>query len=123
MRGAGRVPRVSRTGDPQSAEGEAAPVEPPCDVAQRHRRCVDQIHGRDALIRPLVRCEGGTATPRAQAPPTPPQTVRTLTRHLAQQGLLGLLPNPLDVRPPRRGRQVPEAVVEEIARLTALSAG
>ena len=101
-------------------------MEPPCDVAQRHRRCVDQIHGRDALIRPLLdRLDpaGGTATPRAQAPPTPPQTVRTLTRHFAQQGLLGLLPNTLDVRPPRRGRQVPEAVVEEIARLTALSAG
>jgi hypothetical protein len=94
-------------------------VEPPCDCAQLQRRCVEQIQWRYELIRPLVLVEGGTATPRAQETHTHPQTVRKLTRHLAQQGLLGLLPNHLDVMPPRRVRQVPEAVVEEIARLKA----
>jgi transposase InsO family protein len=98
-------------------------VEPPCDCAQLQRRCVEQIQWRYELIRPLVLVEGGTATPRAQETHTHPQTVRKLTRHLAQQGLLGLLPNHLDVMPPRRVRQVPEAVVEEIARLKARYAG
>jgi hypothetical protein len=98
-------------------------VEPPCDFAQRQRRVVDQIQWRDELIRPLVLFEGGTATQPAQDPPTHPQPVRQRTRHLAPQGRLGLLPNHLDGMPPRRVRQVPEAVVEESARLKALYAG
>jgi Helix-turn-helix domain len=49
--------------------------------------------------------------------------VRKLTRRFQQQGMLGLLPPNVDVRPAERARRVPEAVVEEIARLKALYAG
>jgi transposase InsO family protein len=98
-------------------------VKPLCDFAQLQLGFVDQIQWRDERLRPLVLFEGGTATPRAQETHTPPQTVRKLMRHCAQQGLRGLLPDNLDVMPPRRVRPVPEAVVEEMARLKPLYAG
>jgi hypothetical protein len=98
-------------------------VEPLRDFAQLQLRFVDQIQWRYELIRPLVLFEGGTAAQRAQETHTHPQTVRKLTRRFAQQGLLGLLPDKLAVIPPRRARQVPEAFVEEIARLKTLYAG
>ena len=93
------------------------------DFAQLQLRFVDQIQWRYELIRPLVLFEGGTAARRAQETHTHPQTVRKLTRRFAQQGMLGLLPDNLAVIPPGRARQVPEAVVEEIARLNTLDAG
>jgi hypothetical protein len=98
-------------------------VAPPGDCAHLQLRFGDQIPWRDELIRPRVLFEAGPATPRAQDPHTHPHTVRKLTRHCAPQGLLGRFPHTLDVRPPRRVREVPEAVVEESARLQALSAG
>lgn len=70
------------------------------DFAQLQLCFVDQSQWRYELIRPLVLCEGGTATQRAEETPTHPQTVRKLMRHFAQQGLLGLLPDNLDVMPP-----------------------
>ena len=93
------------------------------DFAQLQRRFVDQLQWRYELIRPLVLFEGGTATQRAQETHTHPQTVRQLRRRFPQQGMLGLFPDTLDVRPEGRARRVPEAVVEEIARLKALYAG
>jgi hypothetical protein len=94
-------------------------VELPCDFAQLQLRFVDQLQWRYELIRPLVLFEGGTATQRAQETHTHPQTVRKLTRRFQQQGMLGLFPDHLDVIPAGRARRVPEAVVEEIARLKA----
>lgn len=98
-------------------------MEPLRDFAQLQLRFVDQIQWRYELIRPLVLFEGGTAARRAQETHTHPQTVRKLTRRFAQQGMLGLLPDNLAVISPGRARQVPEAVIEEIARLKALYAG
>jgi transposase len=98
-------------------------MEPRRAFAQLELRFIDPIQWRYELIRPLVLCEGGTATQRAQATQTHPQTVRKLTRRFAQQGMLGLFPDTVDVRPARRVRQVPEAVVQESARLKALYAG
>jgi transposase InsO family protein len=93
------------------------------DFAQLQLRFVDQLQWRYELIRPLVLFEGGTAAQRAQETHTHPQTVRKLTRRFQQQGMLGLFPANLDVIPEGRARRVPEAVVEEIARLKALYAG
>jgi transposase len=98
-------------------------MEPLRDFAQLELRFIDPIQWRYELIRPLVLFEGGTATHRAQETQTHPQTVRKLTRRFAQQGMLGLFPDHVDVRPARRVRHVPEAVVQEIARLKALYAG
>ena len=98
-------------------------MEPLRDFTQLQLHFVDQIQWRYELIRPLVLCEGGTATQRAQETQTHPQTVRKLRRRFAQQGMLGLFPDTLDVVPAGRARQVPEAVIEEIAQLKALYAG
>ena len=92
------------------------------DFAQLQLRFVDQLQWRYELIRPLVLFEGGTAAQRAQETQTHPQTVRKLTRRFQQQGMLGLFPDNLDVIPVGRARRVPDAVVEEIARLKALYA-
>jgi transposase len=93
------------------------------DFAQLQLRFVDPLQWRYELIRPLVLFEGGTAAQRAQETQTHPQTVRKLTRRFQQQGMLGLFPDNLDVIPAGRARRVPEAVVEELARLKALYAG
>jgi hypothetical protein len=98
-------------------------MEPRRDFAQLELRFIDQIQWRYELIRPLVLFEGGTATQRAQETQTHPQMVRKLARRFAQQGMLGLFPDTVDVRPARRVRHVPEAAVQEIARLKALYAG
>jgi transposase InsO family protein/transposase len=97
-------------------------MEPMPDFAQLQLHFVDQLQWRYELIRPLVLFEGGTATQRAQETHTHPQTVRKLTRRFQQQGMLGLFPDNLDIIPEERARRVPEAVVEEIARLKALYA-
>ena len=98
-------------------------MEPRPDFAQLELRFVDQLQWRDELIRPLVLFEGGTAAQRAQETPPHPPTVRKLTRRFQQQGMLGLCPDHLAIIPAGRARRVPEAVVEEIARLKALYAG
>src|ERR671932_866864 len=98
-------------------------MEPLRDFAQLELRFIDPIQWRYELIRPLVLFEGGTATHRAQETQTHPQTVRKLARRFQQQGMLGLFPDNLEVIPAGRARRVPEAVVEEIARLKALYAG
>ena len=64
--------------------------------------------------------EEGPATPRAQDTPTHPDTVRTFVRRFRQQGMLGLLPDDVEVAHRRRTSRVPEAVRLELARLKAL---
>ena len=49
-----------------------------------------------------------TATQRAQETGTHPETVGRLKRRFAQQGMLGLVPDTLDVRPAQRQLRVPD---------------
>ena len=102
-------------------EGRA--VEPREEFAQLQLRFVDQIQWRYEVIRPVMLFEDRTATQRAQETGTHPDTVRKLTRRVRQQGMLGLLPDTVEVVRQRPGRKVPEAVIRELARLKALYAG
>ena len=95
-------------------------MEPARHFAHLHLHCVDQIQWRYELIRPLVLLEEGTATQRAQDTHTPPDTVRTFVRRFRQQGMLGLLPDDVEVAHRRRASRVPEVVQQEVARLNAL---
>ena len=102
---------------------EGAPVAPARALAPLHLHCVDQLPWRYALIRPLVLLEEGTATPRARATHTHPDPVRTCVRRFRQQGLLGGLPDDVEVAHRRRASRVPEVVRQEGARLQALYTG
>lgn len=98
-------------------------MEPARDFAQLHLHFVDQIQWRYELIRPLVLLEEGTVTQRAQDTHTHPDTVRTFVRRFRQQGMLGLLPDDVEVAHRRRASRVPEAARQELARLKALYTG
>ena len=98
-------------------------MEPLRDFAQLQLRFVDHVQWRYEVIRPLVLFADHTAAQRAQETQTHPDTVRRLTRRFRQQGMLGLFPDHVDVVTPSRGRQVPEAVAQEITRLKALYDG
>ena len=64
-----------------------------------------------------------TATQRAQETGTHPDTVGTLKRRCDAQGMLGLVPETLEVVPAGRRRRVPTEVVHELQRLTGLYEG
>src|SRR3989441_12343550 len=98
-------------------------MEAASDFAQLELRFVDQIQWRYELIRPLVLFEDRPARQRAPETPPHPETVRKLRRRFPHQGLLGLLLDDVEVVPKEQLPRVSEAVVEEIARLKALSAG
>ena len=95
-------------------------MEPMLDFAQLQLHFVDQIQWRYEVIRPLVLFADRSATARAQETDTHPETVGKLKRRFEQQGMLGLMPDTLEVVTPGRRRRVPETVVEEIARLKGL---
>jgi hypothetical protein len=59
---------------------------------------LDPTQYRYELIRPLLLCPDRTATQRAQETGTHPETVGRLKRLFAQQGMLGLVPDTLDVQ-------------------------
>ena len=84
---------------------------------------LDPTQYRYELIRPLLLCPERTATQRAQETGTHPETVGRLTRRFAQQGMLGLVPDTLDVHPAHRQLRVPDPVVHELQRLKGLYAG
>lgn len=90
------------------------------DFAQLQLHCVDHIQWRYAVLRPLVRCADDTAAHRAEETHLHPETVRRLTRRFQQQGRLGLLPDQTELVTSSRGRHVPEEVVAEVSRRTAL---
>jgi len=83
----------------------------------------DVMQQRYELIRPLVLLQEGPASQRAQETDTHPETVGALKRRFEQQGMLGLLPETLQVIPVGRRRRVPDEVVEELQRLKGLSDG
>jgi hypothetical protein len=84
---------------------------------------LDPTQYRYELIRPLLLCPERTATQRAQETGTHPETVGRLKRRFAQQGMLGLVPETLDVHPAHRQLRVPDTVVHELQRLKGLYAG
>ena len=86
-------------------------------------RFLDPTQYRYELIRPLLLCPERTATQRAQETGTHPETVGRLKRRFDQQGMLGLVPDTLDVLPARRQLRVPDTVVHELQRLKGLYAG
>ena len=83
----------------------------------------DPTQQRYELIRPLLLDPERTATQRAQETGTHPETVGRRKRRFAQQGMLGLGPDTLDVLPARRQLRVPETVVHELQRRKGLYAG
>jgi transposase InsO family protein len=93
------------------------------EFAQLQLRFVDQLQWRYEVIRPLVLFADRTATQRAQETHTHPETVRKLMRRFRQQGMLGLVSDGVAIVPQGRAPRVPDAVVQEIARLKTLSAG
>jgi hypothetical protein len=83
----------------------------------------DVMQQRYELIRPLVLLQEGTANQRAPDADPHPETVSALKRRFEAQGMLGLLPETLQVLPVGRRRRVPDEVVEELQRLKGLYDG
>lgn len=92
---------------------------PLADFTQLELHFVDQVQWRYEVIRPIVLFDDRPAVQRAVETHTHPETVRKLTRRFRQQGTLGLFPEHTEIVSPSRGQQVPDAVVEELARLQA----
>jgi hypothetical protein len=102
---------------------EAALARPDPETDAPLLPCIDPTQQRYELIRPLLLCPERTATQRAQETGTHPETVGRLKRRCAQQGMLGLVPDPLDVHPAQRQLRVPDTVVHELQRLKGLYEG
>lgn len=105
----------------RSREASAVVRRTDVDTPQLPRH--DVMQQRYELIRPLVLLQDRTARQRAQATDTHPETVGTLKRRFEAQGMLGLLPETLQVLPVGRRRRVPDEVVEELQRLKGLYDG
>ena len=114
------VPSTDVHGDEQ---GEEPRMQPRLDFDQLQELFRDPIQRRYEIIRPLVLFQDRTATERAEETGTHPETVSRLKRRFEQQGLLGLLPDSIEVVPAGRRRRVPDAVVQELKRLKGLYAG
>jgi len=98
-------------------------VQPLLDFDQLQPRFRDPIQRRYEILRPLVLLQDRTATQRAEETHTHPETVGTLKRRFEQQGMLGLVPDSIEIVPSGRRRRVPNAVVQELQRLTSLYDG
>jgi transposase len=83
----------------------------------------DPTQHRYEIIRPVVVIGNRTATERARETGMHPETVGRLKRDFEQQGMLGLLPDTVEVVPARRRRRVSDEVVEELQRLKGLYDG
>lgn len=83
----------------------------------------DPTQHRYEIIRPVVVIGNRTATERAQETGLHPETVGRLKRSFEQQGMLGLLPDTVQVVPSGRQGRVEEAVLEELAYLKSLYDG
>src|SRR4030095_8755688 len=104
-------------------EGRATRMEPMSEYAQLQLHFVDSVRRRYEVIRRIVLLGDRTVAQRAEETQLHPETVRDFTRRFRHQGMLGLLPAQTEIVIPRRGQVVPEAVVEELARLKALYDG
>jgi transposase InsO family protein/transposase len=83
----------------------------------------DPTQQRYELIRPVVVIGNRTATERARETGMHPETVGRLKRRFEQQGMLGLIPDTVEIVPARRRRRVSDEVVEELQRLKSLHDG
>jgi hypothetical protein len=83
----------------------------------------DLTQQRYELIRPVAVIGNQSATERAREIGMHPETVGRLKRRFEQQGMLGLIPDRVEVIPARRRRRVPDEVVEELRRLKGLYDG
>jgi transposase len=93
------------------------------DFAQLQLLFVDQTQWRYEVIRPVVLFADRTPRQRAQETHTHPATVRRLTRRFQQRGLVGLLPDAMEVVVRGRAKRILEAVRQEIERLKVLYDG
>jgi len=84
---------------------------------------VDQTPWRYEVIRPIVLLADRMPRQRAHETDTHPATVRTLTRRFRQQGMVGLLPEDMEVMVRARAPRVPATVRAELDRLKALYDG
>jgi hypothetical protein len=98
-------------------------MEPRSEYTQLQLHLVDSVQRRYEVIRPIVLLGNRTAAQRAEETHLHPDTVRDLLRRFRHQGMLGLFPDQTEIVIPSRGKSVPEAVVEELARLKALYDG
>jgi hypothetical protein len=98
-------------------------MEPTAEFAQLQLGFVDRTQWRYEVICLLVLFAHCIAQQRAHEMPTHPDTVRALQRRFRQQGILGLLPENVEVAVRKRATRVPEAVRLEIDRLKALYKG
>jgi hypothetical protein len=96
---------------------------PTDDFAPLQLQLVDQTPWHDEVIRPLVLLADRTPRQRADETDRHPATVRTLTRRFRQQGMVGLLPEDVEVIVRARAPRVPETVREELDRLKGLDDG
>ena len=115
-----RLPRDVRVRD---SRREASAVVRRSDVDDPQLPLNDVIQQRYELIRPLVLLQDRTARQRARETDTHPETVGALKRRFEAQGMLGLLPETLQVLPVGRRRRVPDEVVEALQRLKGLYDG
>jgi Homeodomain-like domain len=122
-RGVSRAPPAPARGGPGGACREASPVLSHPDPDDPQLPFLDPTPYRYELIRPLLLFPEHTATQRAQETGTHLATVGRLKRRFEQQGMLGLVPDTLDVRPAHRRLRVPDTVVHELQRLKGLYAG
>jgi hypothetical protein len=83
----------------------------------------DPTQQRYEILRPLVLFHERTAIQRAEEPAPHPETVGTLKRRFAAQGMLGLFPASLKVISTGRRRRVSEEVGQELQRLKGLYNG
>jgi transposase/transposase InsO family protein len=83
----------------------------------------DPTQYRYEIIRPVAVVGNRTATERAREIGMHPETVGRLKRDFEQHGMLGLLPDTVEVIPARRRRRVPDEVVEELQHLKGLYDG
>jgi Homeodomain-like domain len=98
-------------------------VVPMSEFAQLPLPFTDPVQWRYEVIRPLVLFEDRSVGQRAEETHLHPDTVRRFTRRFQQPGMLGLFPDTVDLVRLSRGRQVPETVLQEIARLKGLYEG
>jgi transposase len=83
----------------------------------------DPTQHRYEVIRPVVVLGNRTVTERAQETGLHPETVGDLKRRFEKQGMLGLIPDTVEVVAARRRRRVPDEVVDELRRLKGLYEG
>jgi hypothetical protein len=90
------------------------------DSAQLQPQFADRSQWRYEVIRPIVRLADRTPQQRAQETQTHPASMQKLTRRFRQQGMVGLLPESVEVRVRGKATWIPDLVRQELDRLKAL---